>query len=232
MNNYQIAKHQSNQLVVKEAKENQAVVNLIPDFAEGIVALDGINNQIEAVSQQQSKNNKGVSTDKENLISCFIAWIVDISGAIYSYASSIGDTILMEKVHFKKTDIDRMKVTRLLTVGSVVLELAKLVPVASLTKTGISAQELVDFETLLLSVKDSKTATRAAIIDKSSYTEQLANLFAQSQTIVTNLDKLSTQFKRKSATFYHIFKAARLITIHSPHKATTPVVTKPVDSAK
>src|ERR1035437_8551458 len=89
MNNYQIAKHQSNQLVVKEAKENQAVVNLIPDFAEGIVALDGINNQIEAVSQQQSKNNKGVSTDKENLISCFIAWIVDISGAIYSYASSI-----------------------------------------------------------------------------------------------------------------------------------------------
>jgi hypothetical protein len=232
MNNYQIAKHKSNLLVVKEAKENQTVVNLIPNFAEGIASLDVINSKIEDVSLQQSKNNKGVTNEKDNLISNFIAWLIDISGAIYFYASSIGDSILMEKVHFKKTAVDKMVLTRLLSAGAIVLEQAKLVPVDSLVKAGISAQDLIDYQSLLQTLKDSKSSTRVVIIDKSGYTEQLNILFAQAQTIVSNLDKLATQFKRKSAAFYLKYKAARLITIHSPHKVTTSVVAKPADAAK
>jgi len=221
MNNYQTAKHQSNQLVVTEAENYQTSVNLIPNFAKGIAELKVLNTETEKVRILQSKKIKGITTEKENQVSDLIDWMIDISGGIHSYAKRTGNEILKEKINYKISAIEKMKFSELTTAASIVLEQAKLIPAEQLADEGISAKEITDFETLLQNVKTLKSAPREAIIDRSGYTETITNLLAQANDIITILDQLATQFKRKDPDFYLKYKAARIVSVSSPRKVET-----------
>lgn len=220
MNKYQIAKHQSNQLVVTEAKSNQASVDMIPSFAKGIDALDEINADIEKVKVQQFQNIKGISTEKDNQISELIALVIDVSGAILSYATRTKNSVLKEKCNYTVTTIGKMSFVQLTSMGSIVLEQARLLPEDVFAEEGITIVDVDALETILNAVKASKLLPRVAIIDRLGHTDNLASLLAKAQAIIIILDRLATQFKRKDPTFYLKYKAARTVSVNSPHKAT------------
>ena len=60
MNDYQNAKKASYKLIVVEAKNDAASMNLIPRFAAGISRLEIIVNEMDALAIQQFKDITGV----------------------------------------------------------------------------------------------------------------------------------------------------------------------------
>lgn len=219
MNKYQSAKQDSNKLVVKEARNNPASVNLIPKFASAIDKLESITIEIDEIRVQQEKDLTGVTTDKLFTMGNLIDYLVDIAGAIYAYALDKNDNSLMAKVNFTASEVEKMSQSEIITAAKIVNEEAGKVAASDMTDHGISADELKEFGELNDYFQVIKSSTREAIIDRSGSTEKLRKLFIEARKLVKGtLDRLAMQYKRKDPDFYLKYRAARIIIYNRPQK--------------
>ncbi len=222
MNFIQKAKLTSYELVVKESKNNPKAMALIPAFAEGINELESINTQIEDAAIQQIKDIGGVTTNKDTQMDDLCDLLVDVSGAVHTYALKKKDEALATKVNYNENKIDKMSRTDLISAsGAVVEEAGKIAP-EDLLIQGISAEELKDFNDVYLAYKTVSTEPREAKIERSGYTKQIANLFVEATNLKKKtLDRLATQFKRKDPDFYQKYQAASIIFYRRSSKKST-----------
>lgn len=212
MNNYQKAKQASNKLVVKEATDHPKEVNLIPRFAEAMARFKAITDQIDEVSMQQAKIISGVAEEKNNMLDELIDYTVDVAGAISAYAASKNDIKLLDLTTYSPSIITRLPQADAITIASIILKEADKIDPAELTSLGISESELTEFRTLSIACKENSSNTRDAIINRSSYTEKLGDLFAEITHLKKDtLDRLATQFRRKAPEFYQKYQAASII---------------------
>lgn len=224
MNNYQIARQASYKLIDKEAKNSPEAMSLIPKFAAGINRLGVISTQIDTLSIEQAKNITGIASDKNAQMDTVSDYLVEVSGAIHSYAVTKNDLILMAKVDYKESAISRMSQTDLIAATAIVLEEVGKIAPEELAVEGISATEITEFGHVFAQFKLVTSDTRGAIIDRSGYTQQLADLFAEAADLKKNtLDRLAPQFRRKDPVFYQKYKAAATVIYHRSPK--TPTVT-------
>ena len=229
MNSYQISRLASYKLMVTEAKSNLRTVASIPTFAKGITRMDEITTEVESLSMQQSKDITGITGDKNAQMEEVIGFLLDVAGAVHSYAVGKGDKTLQAKVNFKVARIDKMKQSNLMDAAGVVLEEAGKIFPEALAEEGITAQEMTQFAEAYNLFKGSTGGKREAVIERSFYTDRLAELFTEAANLKRNtLDRLATQFIRKAPEFYDKYKAASIVIYkHSAKKTeTTPEVTK------
>lgn len=221
MNSYQIARQASYKLMVSEAKSSPATISLISTFAKGITRLDEITIEIDSLSIQQSKNITGITGDKNNQMEEVIDFLLDVGGAVHSYAIGKGDKILQAKVNYKATRIDKMKQSELVDAAGVVLEEAGKIAPEALAEEGITADEMTRFTTVYNLFKNSTGDKREAVIDRSGYTDRLAELYTEAAALKKNtLDRLAIQFKRKAPEFYQKYKAAATVIYRHNAKKT------------
>ena len=209
MNYYQTAKLTSYKLIAKEAMNYPTEVSLIPNFATGINRLATICTRIDVISTQQAKNITGVTNDKNTVMEEVINYLVDVSGAVHSYAISTGNQTLQAKVDYKESSISRMSQSDLTLTAAIVIEEAEKITPTVLANEGITTTELADFKAVYKVFKEVCSDPRGAIIDRSGYTQQLTNLFSEASDLKKNtLDRLASQFRRKAPEFYQKYKAA------------------------
>lgn len=221
MNDYQKAKQTSHKLIVIEARQYPNEVSLIPSFAKGIDRLETISNQIDVLSVQQSRNITGVTSDKNEVLEDVIDYMIELSGAVHSYASSTNNQTLKAKVNYKESVIERMSQPDLITAAAIVIQEAEKIGPA-LASEGISTTDLNEFRTAYDKFKETSTEPREAIIDRTSYTKQLADLFSEASDLKKNtLDRLATQFKRKAPDFYAKYKDASVVIYKRRSKTST-----------
>lgn len=212
MNDYQTAKQTSFKLIAKEAKNYPNEVSLIPTFATGITRLETISTKIDVISTQQAKDITGVTSDKNTVMEEVIDFLVDVSGAVHSYAISTGDQTLQAKVNYKESAISKMSQPDLTKASAIVIEEAERIATEVLANEGITATELAEFKTAYNEFKEITSDPRGAIIDRSNYTQQLADLFSEASDLKKNtLDRLASQFRRKAPEFYLKYKAAATV---------------------
>jgi len=212
MNDYQIAKLASYKLMVKEAKNYPNIISLIPSFETGINRLDAITIEVDDIGIQQAKDITGITADKNSMIDDLNESLVDVSGAMHSIAVSRNDKTLQAKVNFRESKIDRMTQPELMNAAAIVLEEAGKISPKELADEGISAEELTNFRSVYTQTKIAGTDTRGAIIDRSGHTQKLSELFGDASDLKKNtLDRLVSQFKRKSPEFYQKYKAAAMV---------------------
>ena len=108
MNSYQTSKLASLKLIVFEAHSHQQTADIIPAFAKGIDTLDEITKEIETLGVEQAKNLTGITETKNDVLEEVIDYLLDVSGAMYSYAGAKGDKTLQAKVNFTHKNIDRV----------------------------------------------------------------------------------------------------------------------------
>jgi hypothetical protein len=227
MNDYQEEKHNSNQLVVKVAKENPDVIRQIPDFEEGINKLDVINKEVEEIRPLQEQDNTGIAEHKGYSLQKLLNKTLDISGAVYSWANKKSDQALMERVNFKTGKLSKMMPGMLISAATTTLEEAKKVPAADLAKAGITAAELTAYEEMVTYFKGIANSPRAAIIETSVHTKRLKELFAESSALFREtLDRLARQFKDKAPDFYLKYRGARKAIRHTPVKPKAETAVK------
>lgn len=225
MNDYQTAKQTSYKLIVKEAKNYPNEVSLIPTFATGIARLETISTQIDVVSTQQAKDITGVTSNKNTVMEEVIDYLVDVSGAVHSYAISTGNQTLLAKVNYKESAISKMSQSDLTNAAAIVIEEAEKIAPEVLANEGITATELAEFKTAYNEFKVITSDPRGAIIDRSGYTQQLADLFSEASDLKKNtLDPLASQFRRKAPEFYLKYKAAA--TVIYKRNSKTPTTTE------
>jgi hypothetical protein len=212
MNDYQKARQSSIKLIVKEAENNPEAVSLIPRFAAGIQRLKVISGKIEVIGVQQAKNITGIKDDKNTLVDKLSDFTVDIAGAINSYAIAKGNKTLQARVNYKESAIAHMSQSDLIKAIAITIEEADKIPPRDLAQEGITTDEMTEFKTDYEQFKSMGSSTREAIIDRSGYTQQLANLFVEASDVKKNtLDRLASQFQRKAPEFYHKYKAAATV---------------------
>jgi hypothetical protein len=222
MNDYQTAKQTSFKLIAKEAKNYPNEVSLIPTFATGITRLETISTKIDVISTQQAKDITGVTSDKNTVMDEVIDYLVDVSGAVHSYAISTGDQTLQAKVNYKESAISKMSQPDLTKASAIVIEEAEKIAPEVLANEGITATELAEFKTAYNEFKEITSDPRSAIIDRSGYTQQIADLFSEASDLKKNtLDRLASQFRRKAPEFYLKYKAAA--TVIYKRNSKTPI---------
>jgi len=146
--------------------------------------------------------------------------LVDVSGAIHSYAIFKNDKTLGAKVNYKEWTVNRMSLTDLLDACAIVLEEASKIAPQELALEGITAAEVAELTSDYTQLNAGKSNTRGAIIDRTTYTQQIADLFTQASDLKKNtLDRLATQFQRKSPEFYQKYKAASNVIFKRSAKA-------------
>jgi len=227
MNDYQTAKQASYKLIAKEAKNYPTEVSMIPSFAAGINRLEAISTKIDIISIQQAKDITGVTSDKNNVMGEVIDFLVDVSGAVHSYAISTGNQTLQAKVNYKESTISKMSQPDLTKASAIVIEEAEKIAPEVLANEGITTTEMSGFKTALSEFKEISSDPRDAIIDRSGYTQQLADLFTEASDLKKNtLDRLASQFRRKAPEFYQKYKAAATVIYKQNSKTPTSTEVK------
>jgi len=210
MNESQSIQHASNKLIVKEATNDPASLEMVPNFNKGITRLDEINAEVDSLWILQEKDLTGVKTDKDMTVFSLADYVIELIGAVHSHAYQDGNATLMSRVGYKPSVIKHLATAELLVVAGVVLVEAQNLPAEELMQAGISSEDLATVQNLIAELKEVNTKPKEAIIDRAGVTERLGELFAESKGIVKNtLDKLAPQYKRKAPEFYRRYKAAR-----------------------
>jgi hypothetical protein len=213
MNNHQSERLDSWKMIVSESKNNPESVAMVPKFGIAITGLEEIIAKITSLHLVQGKDLTGITANKLMNLENLVNSTVEISGAIYSYATDKNDLALKAVVDYKSSSLMNIPQSEVLNIAGIVLEEAKKLAPADLAQEGITAEELTDFESLIDYLKENKTANREAVIDRSDITAQINALFKQGAEMVSEkLDRLSVQFKRKAPSFYLKYKAARTVT--------------------
>jgi len=219
MNNYQNAKLDSNKLVVTESKNNPESIAKVPTFATTISKLEEINQALDRYRIDQEKDLTGITADKMASFEDLIDFTIEFSGAVYSYAAEKRDHALMSVVNFKPSIIGGMTQSDVVNTAGIVLKASKKLSANDLAQEGISAEDITSFETLIDYFKSIKTSNREAVIDRSSVTSKINDLFEEANSLVKNkLDRLAVQFKRKDPDFYLKYKAARNVNYPTANK--------------
>ncbi len=225
MNKYQTAKLDSLKLIVKESENNPVSIAKVPKFGNFVSRINEICIEIEPHQIEQEKNLTGITTEKDAIFENLIDFIIEISGAVYSYAHERNDNVLMAKVNYKPTRIESMSQSKLSAFAGITLNEASMISPEELASHGISAEDLVTGKELLARFNAMKSSKKEAVIDRSGTTEKLNNLFKEATSIVNDkLDRLAVQFKRKDPEFYLKYKAARAIHYRSAAKKETETV--------
>jgi len=229
MNDYQTAQQASYTLIVKEAENYPESVALIPSFDKGIVRLKAIVTEIHTIGIQQAKDITGVTGDKHTVLEGMIDYLVDVSGAVNSYAIASGDKTLQAKVNYKVSAVSRMTQSELIIAAAIVIEEAEKIAPETLADEGITAAELTAFKAAHAKFKEIVSDPREAVIDRSGYTRRLGDLFSEASDLKKNtLDRLASQFQRKAPEFYQKYKAAVTVIYRRSAKTTTTDTTTTV----
>lgn len=224
MNDYQNATLASYKLIVIEAKSNPEAVALIPSFSNGINRLEAITVEIDSLSVEQSKNITGITEGKNEVLEELAGYVIDVAGALHSYAVAKGDNTLMAKVNFKPHKVHIMNQSELVNAAGVVIEEAAGIRPQSLADEGITAEEITRFTELYTMFKGITGNKRQAVIERSGHTDRIAVLFAEASALKKNtLDRLATQFLRKAPDFYKKYKAAANVIYRRSTKTATSV---------
>ncbi|MDD4990962.1 MAG: hypothetical protein PHR83_01910 [Paludibacter sp.] len=210
MNSYQKAKFNSYKLIVIERNNNPEIAATILYFDKGVDNLAALLPEIESLSATQGMDLTGITEDKNELAEVVIDYLIEVSGAVHSYAELNGNKALQSLVNYKPTKVVRLDQHDLITAGDIVLKEAQ--KITDLSNAGISPEELNEFKDALMNLKNSTSNRREAGIDQSGSTKRIAELFSQAENIKKNtLDRLAPQFQRKAPEFYNKYKAAATV---------------------
>src|SRR3989339_784941 len=221
MNANQTSKLASYKLIVKEARENATSVNLIKSFADGITNLESICTAIDSARALQETSRGGISDDKNALCDELVELLVEIAGAVHSYALAKNDLTSVSKVDYKEWVLEKMSDSQLIAAATIITGEATKIAASELADQGIAPEELAGCLSTFEKFRTAVSNPRSGIIDRSGHTQKLRDLFAEAAHIKKNvLDRLAPQFKRKAPDFYQKYKAAGIVIIRKNGKPT------------
>ncbi len=210
---------------VSVCKQNSAIIATIPALQSAIDRLEIKNNEIDIALQAQIISIKGITRDKLRLKALCVANIVKVSSAVSSYAHSINDAALEDKMRYTASSLMRMREEFLIAVGYNVFTISTTYA-AGIVTFGINAAMLAalesavkDFEAIMLGPKEARD-------NRKMLTAKLDKLFAEADEIIhKEIDPLIQVLPDIHNDFIQVYRNARTIINYRGRPAPPPAET-------
>jgi len=190
---------------------NQAVWSGLPAFVTAAGDLDTQISTIEATRAKQETATTGFTENKRQVKADLIRKLLHIGHATAAYAQTTGDSVLLEKVRYTKTDYERARDMILKDMAQVVYDEASAVSV-NLVDYGVQAGDLADLQNLIADYTAVVESPRQAIAERKTATNDLTDQVKEMMNILKGrLDMLMENFKASNPGFYSDYFNARII---------------------
>jgi hypothetical protein len=209
MTNYQKALLSCFKLTVADAKKFPKSLALIPQFEKGILKLETLTLEIDALRVKQEKDTKGITADINLVFAQLKDYMIDTSGALQSYATDKNNNTLFASINFTENAIHNLSKKDIIAISSRIIEEADKLTAEELLAYGVSAEDMTELKRLHKVIDQDGQAPKHAKIESSGFTDELGLKVNEAYKLKKNkLDKLSTQFKRKDMEFYKRYTTA------------------------
>ena len=148
------------------------------DFDESLASLLKLRNV-------QLGSNASPATDKQEKYEAMIAQTMFAINRLWSYASTVGDTVLLAKLNYTESDLRKLRET---AVGGVCSNIADIAEenLPQITEYGFSAELLTQLRQANTDFNDVISAPKLAIVEQKNATEGMVPLFAKEDGILAN----------------------------------------------
>ena len=211
MNQNQFDKLKMFRVVLAVCLKYLKLVESVPAFLRAYQALTKLVIAVEKDHTVQGANTKGVTVNKEQMRDAVIDSAMYIAGAVHSHASDIENSELMAKVHVNISDFKNCGFEECIKKCDIIAKEASVV-MDQLADHGVVQKDLDGFMTLVNDFKIMITKPREVIVEKSSVTIDIADLFSTGDKILKEkMDKLINKYKPSDPSFYQEYWNARII---------------------
>lgn len=226
MNNRQESKlrmYKEAALVLKNYKNE---VDSIQAFAREAANLNLGITEIEAVHKKQAIDSKGVTISRNQFREDLAEEANIMAGALFSYGTHKSNADLCQRTNvypsmlMKCSQADFIRIT-----SEIAAECVK--AGADLAGYGPTADSIAHYVARVEEYKQHAVVPRNAIVEKSTATSNLEELFQKCDDILYNhLDVLVLQFKKTNLTFFKDYDSARIIQDHGTRSVKTKTAVK------
>lgn len=208
---------------------NKPIWSGLVAFAEAFGEFETTISNIDTQRLIQEGETTGITADKQKVGEEMIQVTLEVAGAVYAYASKIGNNELMKKVNYSHSKLKQSRDSILRDICQLIHDEANNI-IADLTDYGKTAQDLEQQQKKIDDFSAIIAKPRVAITSIKTATQKLKELFKTADNILkTRLDKLIEKYKKTQPKFYTDYKSARIII--STGKQTTALSVLIKDSA-
>ena len=211
--------------VIEVCKNHESLWENIPAL---VSTLEEFENRVAILRQRsgvQRNVTSGVSAGKRDKIEKLNDRLLIIQGALWVYANSINDFLLMERNKVNLSEIRRLNITQLdLHLKSVLSDLEA--HGTALESFGITAEYLQESIAAFTEGSSYATRPRMAILERKMMTQSLDTISRElDQLLKFRLDKLMLLFRVTNPDFYSRYLNSRMIVDHrGPTAGSDPEV--------
>jgi hypothetical protein len=193
-----------------------------------VTIFDEFEAKIQAVQDTrlvQEGDITGVAADKVLAKEAAITKGLEVSTAVFAFASVNNDNTLKAKVNYSPSELRRSRDTVLIDRLQVIHNEAS-AAVAVMVGYGIDGADLTELQGLINTYENLVEEPRAALTNRATATEDLVNLFSEGDKLLKEqLDKLMPQFETTSPKFYkQYFNARKIVDLGVRHEPEEPEV--------
>ena len=195
--------------VIKHTTDNQAITDLIPAFANGIVALATKTAALEKLGADQTENIKGVTKQKGSQRDTLNILTFQHISPARAYAFSINDLELAEKFDYSPSEIAKIPDDSINGTAENLLGMVNPI-IAELAPYGLTPETVAKWQAAIDAHKPA--APRVAISHRVSLTSEIEEKIDEIRKHYDQtLDPISIRFKKDNLHYYKDYKNARKI---------------------
>jgi hypothetical protein len=213
--------------VAKTCNRYPTVTAQIPGFVTALGDAGVKVQYIQGQAQIQAGNTTGLTKNKAALKKALCKKTFEIAQAVLSYASTVNDLVLTDKVNFTLTDVSETRDTEIGGFCQNVRDVAT-ANLTKLTDYGVTTADMTDLAQKIAAYNEALASPADARVSKSTATANIAAAIADLLHILENrMDTLMPKFEAISPDFMKDYTSARNVIATGGGGAATPPPTPP-----
>ena len=212
--------------LLKLLRSNRSLWKDSVPFVNAVNQLEGLLAEIEATRLITDEDHTGLIVEKTNLQNSLITRAFEIVSILHAMASGTKNNILLGKVNFPISELQRQRDRELASTCKMIAVIAR-DNLPSLAGYPIAEPELAGFEEQIIQYEGDLPNHRVSVAERKAANVKLKDLHKQADDVLTNqIDRLMFLFRTAKPDFYAAYLNARKIVDYGTRHD------KPEDSGK
>ena len=161
-----------------------SIIALMPQMAESITTLGNNIASITTTAEEQIKDTKGATQDKNILRQEATKKAISIVAKVRSYATNTENLVLLQEVKYTKAGLDKRS-TQSIIIALNIIYTKTFENLSELASYGVNATTLSQFSTAINNYANANQNPRKGIIKRKIATTNLKDLFTATDNLFT-----------------------------------------------
>lgn len=200
--------------VLKLLRSNRSLWKDSVPFVNALDQLEGLIAEIEATRLITDEDHTGLVAEKTALQNSLITKAFEIVSMLHAMASSTKNNILLGKVSFPISELQRQRDRELATTCKGIALIAR-DNLTLLAGYSITEPELVAFGEQISAYEGDLPNHRVSVSERKAANAKLKDIYKEADAVLTNqIDKLMFRFNTAKPDFYAAYLNARKVVVY------------------